>query len=197
MTRSSNRRKRGAVTAATKKAAQGLAKDNGIDITKEVSLDPAMQGVRIAALEKAVQKLVQVQQINHGEIHRAFSMTDAHLWVLRRLCEDIVSDMVIKVPSNLGANAVDMGAYYDLYNTWLRQQQQAAAEAQARQQHGANAGSEAKDEDVFGGDLSDENPERDEAVEQGQSAGEVGSQSGDAPVAMPSVHEAGVAPAGA
>ena len=129
MTRSSNdRAKRRAVKAASKKQAHAIASANQVDISQEVSTDPLVLGTKIAALEHSMQQLVNMVTHNHGEIRKAFMFSDAHLWVLRVLCEDIVSDRVVKLESG----EVDMGSYYVKFNE--HQQATAAAAAEAAKQ---------------------------------------------------------------
>lgn len=165
-----------------------------MDVTRDVTLDPRVQGVKIAALEKAIHQLVEAQQSNHEQIRKAFSLTDAHLWVLRLLCQDIVSGTVLKIDGP--EPAVNLEAYYNRFNEWQKQQFAAVQSAQAAQQHGAGAGSMAEDYDVFGGDLKDENQERSEAVDQEQGGGEIISTPRAPADPLPRMSEAGGAPAG-
>ena len=166
--------------------AKDLAEKNQIDISKEVSIDPTVLGIKVAALEKAVGQLVEVQRVNHRELLRAFNMVDAHIWVLNRICQDLADGSVFQRPGIAGK--IDQDYYFALFN---RHQEEQAAAGKTNAQT-----AEAEDQDVFGGDLSDEDPERNEEAERGQSAGEVSDDAGDAADPMPALSEAGVTTAG-
>lgn len=102
------------------------------------------------ALEGALERMVQAQKENHQSFLRAFQMTDAHLWVLNRLCRDIISDSVLKLDNGV----VNMEGYYELFNAnqKLQAQQQIERAAQEKAEAAAaevEATGEAK---VFGGD---------------------------------------------
>ncbi len=145
-----------------------------------MSSDPVVLGVKVAALEKSVQQLVEAFQINHQEIHKAFSLTDAHLWVLRRICQDLANGSVMTVKGISGS--VDLAAYYDLFNAY---QQQLATTPKTKS-------NEELDHEVFGGDLSNAVSERNEASGQGQSAGEDSHDRRDEADPVPRVQEDGV-----
>jgi len=156
MTKSSqDRRVKRGVKAASKKTAAAIAKGNGVDISSEVSANPLVQGAKIAALEKALERVVQMTQANQAELVRAFQLTDAHLWVLRQLCKDIVAGTVMMSESD--TPAVNMEAYYDLFNAKQRQDAENAARAKAL----ADAGVKPVDPDgpeVFGGEANVAHP---------------------------------------
>lgn len=149
MTKSSQKRrvKRG-IKTASKKTAQAIAKNNGLDISMEVSADPLVQGAKISALEKALERVVHMSQVNQAELIRAFQLTDAHLWVLRQLCKDIVTDTVMLVDSE--TPAVNMDAYYSLFNAKQRQEAEAEAAAKALKDAGVTP-LESDSPEVFGG----------------------------------------------
>lgn len=161
MTRSSQERrtKRG-IKAVSKKTAQGIAKGNGVDISHEVSMDPLVQGAKIGALEKAMERMVSMVQVNQGEIIKAFQLTDAHLWVLRQICQDIVSGTVMTVtltPEQASSGvvpSVSLGSYYDLFNAKQRQDAEAATKAkQAEAPESVIVGTpDPEGPEIFGGD---------------------------------------------
>lgn len=116
-----------------------------------VSTDPAVQGVKIAALEHAINRIVQLTQANHGEIAKAFALTDAHLWVLRQICCDIVSGKVIMVEGT--EPAVNLGAYHDLFNANQKRLAEEAEKKKAPNGAGVKISSPHEDEpEVFGGE---------------------------------------------
>lgn len=181
MTTSSSRRKRRAIRALGKKTAGKLAKDNGVDVRAEVSQDPAVLGVKVAALERALQQLISAQKQNHLSLIQAFNLTDAHLWVLKQLCKDIVAETVMVVDGP--TKTVNMEAYYDLFNAHMKQQAEAAAAAKKA----AKTAPKQQDEDaeVFGGNVTNvEDPERNTGAEGREGVGEVGVGAGaqEAPV---------------
>lgn len=103
------------------------------------------------ALESSLEHLVKAQQENHQALHKAFQMTDAHLWVLNRLCRDIVTDNVIKLDNGM----VDMSGYFDLFNANQRLQAEQAkieAEKQRAEAEEAERASKPDEPEVFGGD---------------------------------------------
>jgi len=156
MTKSSqDRRKKRVVKGASKKTAQAIAKGNGVDISREVSADPLVQGAKIAALEKALERIVEMSQINHNELVKAFHLTDAHLWVLRQICKDIVADTVMMSEST--TPAVNMESYYDLFNAKQRQDAENAAKAEALESAGVKS-LDPNDPDVFGGESNVAHP---------------------------------------
>lgn len=150
MAQSQERRKRRAVRAVSKKTARRVAKGNGVDISEEVSLDPQVQGTKIAALEHALERIVKMHELNHVELHKAFQMTDAHLWVLRQICKDIVAGTVMMSESE--TPAVNMEAYYDLFNAWQRKQAEDAAKKKALEDAGVKTKKPEDAPEVFGGD---------------------------------------------
>lgn len=196
MSQSSSRHTRRAIKAVSRKAAKNIAKGNGIDVSKEVSLDPQVQGMKIAALEQAINRLVEMQGTNHDEIRRAFTLADAHLWVLRQIVKDIVAETVMMASGPV--KAVNMEAYYDLFNAFQKKQAEEAAKAEVLKKAGVQAAPETQDEghEVFGGDLSNEDPEGNEGPEAGQGAGEVADGEGGEADAMPQMQDAGLANAG-
>lgn len=143
MTSSSNRRKRKGADAAVR-LAKRLNKKSGL--LEKTTMDPFIQAAKILALEEAVSKLVEAQQINHQELFKAFHMTDAHLWVLLKLCEHIVADCVLKNPNE----GIDIPAYYNLFNE--EQMRRAALAGQVTE--AITEASSEEDIDVFGGDAS-------------------------------------------
>lgn len=94
---------------------------------KEAPADTTIQGLKITALERAVEHLVKMSQDNHKEIIRAFAMTDAHLWVLKAICCDIVSGEVKRKDDN--ANEIDLASYYAQFNEVANQRMQEMHEA--------------------------------------------------------------------
>lgn len=150
-----------------------------------MSSDPLVLGIKVAALEKAVNQLVDAQRENHDSIRKAFQMTDAHLWVLNRICQDIVGGTVLRTETI--PVRVNLSAYFDLYNE--QQVKEAAAEKAGTQT------AKAEDHDVFGGDLSDEDSERDQEARQGQGAGEDSDDAGDSSAPL-QLREDGVPAAG-
>ncbi len=72
-----------------------VAKDNGQAIPTDFEKDPAVQAMKIKALEEAVNKLTQVHRTNVEEIRRAFAMVDQHTFVLQRVCNDTAYDLSV------------------------------------------------------------------------------------------------------
>ena len=72
-----------------------MAKAAGVQLPPEAMQDPAVLAVRVQAIEDALQRLVQAQAANHSNLHQAFSLTDAHLWVLKMICIDIVEEKIV------------------------------------------------------------------------------------------------------
>lgn len=155
-----------------------------------MSFDPQVQGAKIAALERAMQQLVDAQRQNQAQLLQAFHLTDAHLWVLRQLGKDIVAGTVMLLSGP--TPAVNMEAYYDLFNAHQQQEFEKAAKAKAEAQGAPKTKGE--DQMVFGGDLNDEDSERNEDPEEGQSDGEISDSNGgeEAPVSMREPSPAGV-----
>ncbi len=184
MTQSSSRRRRRAIKSVAKKAAKQVAQDKGIDISSEVSTDPSVQGIKIAALENNLEKFVKITQLNHKEILNAFSLVDAHQWVLLQIVKDIAAGTALMLSKD--PPVLDVAAYYELFTA--RQRAEAAKASQKK--------AEGEDHEVFGGDLSDEDQERDASPEEGQGSGEVVIDAGDAQAPV-LVRQPGGAPAGA
>ena len=80
--------------------------------------------MRVKALEDALERMAEVQQQNHMELRRAFHMTDAHLWVLKSICEDFTAGEVVIVDDK-AKPTINFQAYYTKFN----EQQIKAAEA--------------------------------------------------------------------
>lgn len=135
-------------TAAALKAS---AAAQGVDISQDIALSPEVQGTKIAALEHALQQLVEMHKLNHDEIRKAFQMTDAHLWVIRRMSQDIISGNVLMLTKD--PPSVDMEAYYDLFNAnqkRLQEEYEAAQAAQAAASEEEAAASDPDGAEVFG-----------------------------------------------
>ena len=179
MSQSNNRRRRRATRAVSKKVASRIAKDNGVDVSSEVSLDPRVQGAKIVALEQAIQQLVKIQNENQQALFRAFNLTDAHLWVLKQVCQDIVNGCVITRSEGLH-DAVDMGAYYNRFNAFLAMKAEEAAKEKVKREAGILDPSESTEgHEVFGGDLNHADPEGNEIPEEKRAGdGENGSNTG-------------------
>jgi hypothetical protein len=186
MSQSNSRHRRRAIKAVSKKAAGRLAKDRGIDVSQEVSIDPLVQGTKIAAIERAIQQLVEVNSVNHQQILKAFNLTDAHLWVLRQIAKDSAAGQLLMKQGP--TPALDMDAYYDLFNAF---QHEEAKKAQAQKKKKAAEAEKTVEQEVFGGDVSNEDSEGDEESESGQGDGEELSDSGDEADPLPEVPDNG------
>lgn len=149
---SPGRVKNRAVAKGAKKAAAALkasAAAQGVDISQDIALSPEVQGTKIAALEHALQQLVDMHRVNHDEIRKAFQMTDAHLWVIRRMSQDIISGNVLMLTED--PPSVDMEAYYALFNANQKKLQEAHEAAQAAAASEEEAGEADPDSpEVFG-----------------------------------------------
>lgn len=185
MTKSSSRQQKRATKSAARRASRAVI-TKGKKPPAEVSIDPAVQGVKIAALEVGFEKLVKMTQSNHREIIRAFSLSDAHQWVLMQIAKDLTAGTVMLLSKD--PPVLDVAAYYDLYNAKQRADAQRAAQQPTE--------TKGEDHDVFGGDLNDENPKGDAVPEEGEGSGAVIDGAGDQEAPL-QLRESGSAHAGA
>ena len=125
MTKSNGREVRRSKKDAKRKATKKAVKDAvGAAIGKMKPDDPAVLTARVQALEDALKRFVEAQAQNHAELHKAFYMTDAHLFVLKMVCIDIVEDKVVKTEDG----GVDLGKYYESFNEMQKKRAEAAEE---------------------------------------------------------------------
>jgi len=78
--------------------------------------DPAILAMRITAIEEAINKLTVAYQRNTQEVVRAFTMVDQHIFVMQRICSDVVrysggDDDALKVLDG----GVDLNWYHGQY----------------------------------------------------------------------------------
>ena len=144
------RAQRRATRSAGKKAARAGAKAAGLEIPAEVAQDPAVLSLRLAAVEAALKNMVKVNTDNHQTISQEFFKPDAHLWVLKNMIQDIVTDDVMKTE----AGEVDLPKYYERFN---ENQTKLKAEAAEKAKDAEAAEEPPKEEqpagtEVFGGD---------------------------------------------
>jgi hypothetical protein len=110
--------------------------------------------MRVKALEDALQRMAEVQQQNHMELRRAFHMTDAHLWVLKSICEDLTAGEAVIVDDK-AKPTINFQAYYTRFN---ERQIEAAEAAEASAEARLKAAEEKaeqevqQDAEVFGGE---------------------------------------------
>ncbi len=164
-----------------------------------------------AEANKAFQQLNQNQQAlagvvaqNQDVLRKAFTFTDAHLFVQRRIMQDMFRNRARPTPlheedvewlaTNPGWEAeakhlwmmtetseIDFGWYYDQYNgaTGFFGFIEAWAKARNAEQEEEKKDDETPDEKgtVFGGDYEDSNTSSDEETEVGARGGEDGSSS--------------------
>ena len=71
--------------------------------------------MRVRALEEALNSLVQVQTSNQMEIRKAFMMTDAHLFVLKNISENICAG-TLQTTKGVDGDEIDFRFYYDRFN---------------------------------------------------------------------------------
>lgn len=72
---------------------------------------------KVAALEQAVEHLVQTVMHNNELYARAFHLTDGHLWVLKRITEDSVArPKVVKLNED---GTIAFAEYYTEFNAYL------------------------------------------------------------------------------
>lgn len=81
---------------------------------------------KVAALEQAVEHLVQTVMHNNELYARAFHMTDGHLWVLKRITEDSAAR-----PKAIKLNADGTIAFAEYYAEFAVYLEKMRAEAQA------------------------------------------------------------------
>lgn len=116
------------------------------------------------ALEESLKKLISVFNQNLQATQRAFSLTDAHFWVLQKICQDLSHDGVKYTQEYLdsqnyeGDNPIDLQAYYQMFNEHQKQKMEIMKKAQEIQKAKAEEKAKAKEEpeqkeEVFGGDL--------------------------------------------
>jgi hypothetical protein len=131
------------------------AKANGQRVPSEASQDPAILAMRINALEEGLERMVQAQQLNHTELRKAFHMTDAHLYVLKKLAEDSAAgELVFVSEGDVVTSKLDWKHYYELFNELQRKaaeeaEQMKEAELKAAEEKAKEAEPQAE---VFGGE---------------------------------------------
>jgi len=86
--------------------------------------------LKVNALEAGMKKLVEIRTGDITNIQQAFVFTDAHIYVLKTLCQDIVKGDVFKLPDG----AVDMDAYYGAYKIWREGEMKRLEEERARKE---------------------------------------------------------------
>jgi len=131
------------------RAARHLAKAQGVRMSPETAQTPAVLAVRVMALEAAIQRIIEVNTQNQEALKRAFLYTDAHLFVLKTICQDVVVDKVAKVEGG----GLDLHHYYALFNEIAAKQ---AAEAGDASDPEAEGETEEMPPVEFGGDRGSE-----------------------------------------
>lgn len=125
-----------------------------------MSQDPAVLAVRITALENALKHFTEVNQQNQGALKQAFLFTDAHLFVLKELCTDIVAEKVAKTETG----EIDMPLYYKRFNEHYAKQREAPADRPPEQGLGDTQAEESSEPIEFGGDVPAPMPSTEEAA---------------------------------
>lgn len=81
--------------------------------------------MRIRALEEGLEHLVTAYQENLVSFRKAFNMTDAHLWVLKRIAEDmsvgkLKSSSTDDLTRSDATSPIDLKHYYEAFNEHQR-----------------------------------------------------------------------------
>ena len=108
--------------------------------------------LKVNALEGALKKLVELRTADINNIQQAFMFTDAHIYVLKTICQDVVKGEVIKLPDG----GVDLEAYYEGYKIWRETETKRLTEEEVARQAAAQAESESPSEQDQVIDDSDE-----------------------------------------
>ena len=179
-----NRRERRAAKKAADKQTRGKEIPQGVLLTRLSIVSAKVEG-----LESSLKKLTEVYSANMNAFGRAFAMTDAHLFVLKRISQDIANNSVHyssdyqkwtkDAPGRWYPdedNVLDMPYYYDLFNKMQERKVKAAREKEAMK----NAPSDKEEE--FGGDhgKTEDNGESETLEGDQQSDSEVNGEGRDA-----------------
>lgn len=121
--------------------------------------------MRLQDLDNRTRQLMEVHSSNMRDINVALGMQDAHLWVLRRLCTDIVAGTVKYTEAYInqreaGVNGViedpvDLTWYYEQFDAWLQQQQALAQQAEEQAQEEQSQEAQPQGVEEFGGDYGE------------------------------------------
>jgi hypothetical protein len=108
--------------------------------------------LKVNALEAGLKKLVEIRTGDITNIQQAFVFTDAHIYVLKTLCQDIVKGDVFKLPDG----AVDMDAYYGAYKIWREGEMKRVGEEELARQAADQAQPETPEDEGAEADDQDE-----------------------------------------
>jgi hypothetical protein len=118
----------------------------------KATINPTIVVAKIHALETAVQRLTQVYQQNTDAVSRAFMLTDAHLFVLKMITQDLAAGTVHYteewknkepgLPPIDSDHIIDLPFYYNRFNQIMAKRSAAMQQAKTS----------APKEEEFGGD---------------------------------------------
>lgn len=117
-----NRQQKRAQKSVGRSAVKKAAKAAGLKVPPLREQDPAAMAVRITALEDALERLVEINKHNNDNMLRAFSMVDAHLFVLQRVVNDASLNRVRYFPvhdMDKEFLAGDPDRAQEMNHTWL------------------------------------------------------------------------------
>lgn len=143
------------------KARQTKPKDKGNGKHPIPSSDPRVLALKLESMEKSLESFSATYNKTVAAFSKAFYMTDAHMQVLKWICQDIANGTLLysqgykdwkeKFPEDsypIGDDVLDMPAYYDRYNKMMAAKAKEVEEAEAKKEDPEKA------DEVFGGDVN-------------------------------------------